>query len=623
MKINFTILLFLLFLNVNASSIKISSYGFDSKDCTTFVWEAFNSSFDTVIFDKKSSYWYIKSSKYFDLKDKTIIFEDGVVVAAIKDSFADVYATLFSFIRCQNVSLIGYGAELIMNKAEYIALNDSEYRHGIAIENCLNFTIKGLIIRDTGGDGIYVGGANYWQDNLTYSKDILIEDVQCINNYRQGMSITSVENMQVINCHFSKTKGTLPEAGVDVEPFETYQRIINLEFRNCKFFENNWSGLAIALVYMDSTSMPVSIEVNDCLFKDNGSEGHPYGNAEIFANTEYKSPVKGNVAFNRCAIDGSDWSAFYTRKTEASYRVKFKDCVFNNVSRKQKEYNEPIFLEVPDYDNPSPYIGGIDFENVYISYPTDFPFLRIYGWETLAGVKNITGNLTIVANSVLDTKIEKVANEINFDLKYKKFLSLPSLSSRFESNGSVIEECKTDEKISFGIVQKVDYPVLLNISTNGGATQGNDYNLLTQAIVIPSGQLTNGITIKARQDNQAETNEEIFIDILSNDFVVKNTDDILIYTIEDCLEEVSVGEVDDKLKVSYFPNPSSDFIYINSNKIIDEITIYNISGVPVKSGFAGNIKNMKISIADLFEGNYILTLRFSKNETKFFKIVKM
>ncbi|MFM2394363.1 MAG: hypothetical protein RLZZ546_2345, partial [Bacteroidota bacterium] len=534
MRIYITLLLSFFFYYSQASTVKISSFGFDKTDCTPFVIEAFNSNFDTLIFDHKVDPWNVKPLKFFDLKNKSIIIEDGVVVSAIKGAFADEGAVLLKFIRCQNISILGYGAQFVMNKEEYIAYNNSEYRHGISLENCVNIAIKGLIIRDTGGDGIYVGGANYWQDNLTYSKDILIEDIQCINNYRQGMSITSVENMKVLNCHFSKTKGTLPEAGVDVEPFEPYQRIINLEFKNCKFYENNWAGLAIALVYMDSTSLPVSIFINDCIFKNNSSINHPYGGSELFVSSDPFSPVQGNVTFTKCAIDGSDYSALYTRKTSNAYKLKFKNCIFNNVSRLQKEYNEPIFLEVPDYDKPSPHLGGIDLEDVYISYPTDFPFFRVFGWATLAGIKDITGKLTIVANSVIDTKIEKVPEEINFDFRYKKFSSINQVNSRFVIGNNFVEECKGPEDISFEIGQSLEYPSLINFSSSGNSTMGNDYNLLTNSLIIEQGQTKGNITIKARNDNISENTEDIYIDILPNEFVFKNTDDILLYSIEDC-----------------------------------------------------------------------------------------
>jgi hypothetical protein len=607
-----------------AKSAKISSFGYNINDCTGFVADALKSNNDTIIFDLQANSWNIKSSRFFDLKNKTILFEEGVVVAAIKNSFNGIYDELFKFVRCQNINFIGYGAELRMNKDEYLALKNSEFRHGISLENCVNFKIKGLVIKDTGGDGIYVGGANYWQDNLTYSKDILIEDVQCINNYRQGLSVTSVENMKVINCHFSKTKGALPEAGVDVEPFETYQRIVNLEFRNCKFFDNNWSGLAIALIYMDSTSLPVSIEVNDCLFKDNGSEGHPYGNAEIYANTEYKSPVKGKVTFNRCVIDGSNYSAFYTRKTDASYAVKFKDCIFNNVSRKQKDYNEPIFMEVPDYDKPSPYIGGIEFSNVLISYPTNFSFFRVYGWQTLAGVKNISGDLTIVTNSALNPKLENVKDSINYNLRFKKVTTLAKELVSFATEAKTLQECKNDSSsINLKIDKELNYPLLVNLTTEGNASAGLDYNMMTNTMVIPKGELLGKINLNVRKDNKVEASETISVRIIENNFSIKPTNDLLSYSIIDCAIVNSYDEISKHNTFTISPIPANDYIEINSSSDFKEVEIFDLKGRKVNSFTNTNNNQKLLSIHNLVTGVYYTKILFSDGSSQVKKIMKI
>jgi hypothetical protein len=624
MKYPILLLLLLLSTFSYAKSAKISSFGYNLNDCTSFVDAAFKSNNDTLIFDLQANNWNIKSSRFFDLKNKTILFEEGVVVAAIKNSFNGIYDELFKFVRCQNINFIGYGAELRMNKAEYLALKNSEFRHGLSLENCINFKIKGLVIKDTGGDGIYVGGANYWQDNLTYSKDIIIEDVQCINNYRQGLSITSVENMKVINCHFSKTKGTLPEAGVDVEPFETYQRIVNLEFRNCKFFENNWSGLAIALVYMDSTSLPVSIEVNDCLFKDNGSEGHPYGNAEIYANTEYKSPVKGKVNFNRCVIDGSNYSAFYTRKTDASYAVKFKDCIFNHVSRKQKDYNEPIFMEVPDYDKPSPYIGGIEFSNVFISYPTNFSFFRVYGWQTLAGVRNITGDLTIVTTSMLNPKLENVKDSINYNLKFKKVTTLAKVPVAFTTIAKTLQECKGDSSvIKIKMDKELSYPLLINLSTEGTAKSGLDYNLITNTLVIAKGELLGSLNLKSRNDNRIESTESISVNIPDNGFSFKPTSDLLNYSIIDCDIANSIDALQKLNTFTVSPTLTNDFIDINASSEFKEVEIFDLKGRKVKTFKNINNDQKNISIYDLPSGVYYSRIIFSDGSSQVKKIMKI
>lgn len=106
--------------------------------------------------------------------------------------------------------------------------------------------------------------------------------------------------------------------------------------------------------------------------------------------------------------------------------VTFKDCIFQDVSKLQIQYNEPIFLEVPDYNNPCSYLGGFNFDNILISYPTDFSFFRVLGWTTLAGIKDITGNFTIFESNNNPVMYSKVADTINCNYKINYFAQLPS-----------------------------------------------------------------------------------------------------------------------------------------------------------------------------------------------------
>ncbi|SHL08072.1 T9SS type A sorting domain-containing protein [Chryseobacterium polytrichastri] len=71
-------------------------------------------------------------------------------------------------------------------------------------------------------------------------------------------------------------------------------------------------------------------------------------------------------------------------------------------------------------------------------------------------------------------------------------------------------------------------------------------------------------------------------------------------------------------KVSIYPNPAKDIINISSQQKLDQIKIYNTSGVLVKS--ASDLKNKSaISISDLPAGIYLLQIN---NETQSFKLIK-
>jgi len=65
---------------------------------------------------------------------------------------------------------------------------------------------EGLTLRDTGETASYVAGGG----KLNHSRDIHIKDVVCDNNYRQGISVISVDGLLVEDSRFNNTWGTPP-----------------------------------------------------------------------------------------------------------------------------------------------------------------------------------------------------------------------------------------------------------------------------------------------------------------------------------------------------------------------------------------------------------------------------
>ncbi len=408
-------------LNPFENSVKASSFGYNPTDATDALQMALSSDNDTIVIDKQGSDWNVKPSKLFDVSDKVIFFEKGVKIKAIPNEFNATNAKIFFLVRPRNLKFIGYGAELIMNKHELENIEHSEARHAIHIAMGDNITIEGLSIKDATGDGIYIGGSGINNEN-SYSKNIQLKDLTITNSFRQGMSIISVENLTVTNCVFENTKGTLPEAGIDIEPNKNFERIVNVNFEDCKFINNNHAGILIAVVNLDDTSKPISVNFKNCYLKNNHVESNPYSKAEIVlgASKKFNTPVKGNILLENIHIERSDWRALYSRKTSNSYTVTLKDCFFENLSQHATyEHNSPFFFEVSSYTEASPDLGGYNFDNVTLKYNSDHKFMTFYGSKTLSGVSNITGNIKVVhPNSNNEINYVNVENITNVTLDY-------------------------------------------------------------------------------------------------------------------------------------------------------------------------------------------------------------
>jgi polygalacturonase len=97
-------------------------------------------------------------------------------------------------------------------------------------------TIAGVTSRKMWGDGFYVEDA----------KNTKFCAVTADNNRRQGLSIVEADGVLVTDSVFSNTHGTRPSAGIDLEPDQPEQKIVNIRIQNSKFLNNAGPGIEIA-----------------------------------------------------------------------------------------------------------------------------------------------------------------------------------------------------------------------------------------------------------------------------------------------------------------------------------------------------------------------------------------
>ncbi|WP_340202394.1 right-handed parallel beta-helix repeat-containing protein [Ascidiimonas sp. W6] len=386
MKCSLQVVLFLFCQLVWSQSKYASEFGYNENDATLAFTKALNSAYDTIIIDKQNKDWILSPTVISNIHHKVIMLESGVVLRAKKNAFKRKGDVLLKFLNCSHLQLFGYGASLVMNKEEY---TDGEWRMTLSLINVNTISIKGLKFANSGGDGIYIDG---WKKG-DFSQNIIIEDIVSENHKRQGMSIISAQDVWVKNAIFKDTKGTLPEAGLDLEPDDPEDRMVNINFENCKFINNNHSGIVLGLNKLNSSSIPVSITFKNCYLSMNHIPENAYVAAEIVSAAAPKDPVKGRVIFDGLLVDGSDWGILYSRKISKAYKVIFKNSTAKNICKKQTM--PPVYLEVPDYFASSGPLGGFEFDNLKVDYEGDLPFMKVRGssLRTLKGVESIEGTV--------------------------------------------------------------------------------------------------------------------------------------------------------------------------------------------------------------------------------------
>lgn len=145
---------------------------------------------------------------------------------------------------------------------------DTQYKHCIRIVNSSQVTLRDLYLHDAKGDGLYVGGA----DGTQHCSDVFASNVRCDANYRQGLSISDLDNGAFVGCKFSNTAGTAPQAGVDVEPNAAGNVINNITFVGCDMTGNAGAGIQVVLS-ASPTATQEGVRIVSSRIKSNGASG--------------------------------------------------------------------------------------------------------------------------------------------------------------------------------------------------------------------------------------------------------------------------------------------------------------------------------------------------------------
>ena len=265
-------------------------WGFDPDDATAALQAAIRSGAKTVVVPNVGRPWIV--GPIFLVSDQEIDLESGVEIRARAGKFRGASDELFRIDNKSNVVIKGYGAALRMRKQDYRRppYAKSEFRDCLGIYGGANIKILGLKLASSGGDGIYIAGGGA---ERPFSRDILIKDVLSEDNYRQGISVISVDGLRVENSIFRGTEGTEPAAGIDFEPNGPTDRLTRIALKDCVFEKNQGWGIQISTTRLPADFPAVEISVEGGRVSGNGQG----------AFLVYPGQVRGNVSV-KTALDG-------------------------------------------------------------------------------------------------------------------------------------------------------------------------------------------------------------------------------------------------------------------------------------------------------------------------------
>jgi parallel beta-helix repeat protein len=174
--------------------------------------------------------------------------------------------TNYSIVRISNVSDANVVGGALIGERERHGGTTGEWGMGVTVSASANIVIEGVTITGMWGDGVYINER---------SRNIRLCSVTADSNRRQGLSVISVDGLEVVDSEFSNTNGTRPAAGIDFEP-NARDSINRVQVRDSRFFNNEGPGIQITGAFSPVTE--VAVERN--VISSNGGAGvYVYGTA--------------------------------------------------------------------------------------------------------------------------------------------------------------------------------------------------------------------------------------------------------------------------------------------------------------------------------------------------------
>lgn len=358
-------------------------WGFQPDDSTRTLQAAINSGAQKVVVQKMDSPWIVDKIEL--ASNQEIEFEAGVVVLAKEGAFHGKADALLSAWNKSSITLTGHGATLQMRRADYDGKDYSkaEWRHVLNLHGCSKVTVSGLTLADSGGDGIYLGTGNGGATN----RDIVIKDVVCDRNYRQGISVITAENLLIENCVLRNTAGTAPAAGIDFEPNHSRERLVNCVMRNCLIENNQGLALHVYARAFDATTVPMSIRIEKCVTRGSNARS-----ASIITSCGPSGPARGTIDLVDCRFEESGKAGITVGSNSArGTKIRLVNCVLADASDSPVS-TPPIMFSSSQGDEQE--IGGVEFAGLTVRERTTRPLMKFYDIVGLR-IGGLSGHLTV------------------------------------------------------------------------------------------------------------------------------------------------------------------------------------------------------------------------------------
>jgi polygalacturonase len=152
------------------------------------------------------------------------------------------------------------GGQVIGERDKHLATTD-EWGDCVVVRGCRRVTVRDMRMAIGWGDGLSVGASD--GTTTVLSEDVVVANIVCSGNRRQGMTIGRSKNVRVYDSEFSYTGGIKPSCGIDIEPDLVGTSITDgVLIQNCWIHHNDSNGVQVYKEVENVTIQGCKIEYN-------------------------------------------------------------------------------------------------------------------------------------------------------------------------------------------------------------------------------------------------------------------------------------------------------------------------------------------------------------------------
>lgn len=356
--------------------------------------------------------------------------------------------SIFTFINCDNLKV--YDLDVDGNIETRIPeFNDRDdggghlIRGNIYLQNCIDVYFKNVKSHHSMLDGIFA-----FKTALGTSYNHVYEDCDCFYNYRQGLTLSSIDNVKVVRGEYSYNGtiyGTLPKSGIDIEADASNAK--NIVISGTVFKGNASNNLVLSF-------RSTGIVIDECQFYDGSvllesslNKGNIIKNCKFYNTILTVSQEEVDIIDNEFTYDRQlmyfeiDW-----------YNVPDNGGGYSNFSRNKIKCVLPATID----STQKLYYGACRIDNAKLKI-LDNEFVDVFA--------------TKYEPSIYDT-LRLIGYEIK-DNRFKFTKTFDTVNTRFNIHSAILENNKISgytekEKVSKDIVSGYKLTKRFNLSVVSG-----------------------------------------------------------------------------------------------------------------------------------------------------------